>query len=208
MVVNHPSRLLEFAWLAFLLSGLIPLLSTYGWEDLIADNPLILQAALIPFEIAAPSAMLVASVVTYAIWPQMLKKGPQATAVLKLISVLLMHNANVLMVLCEVGLIGKIPFQLSHISVAPIFGIFYIFFTWFMTMRWSPQKGCPQFIYFFLDTTLGWTTTIALITLLVVLLSFYVLFFLAQDALEHTRGLVWRLGVISVILYVVCRFKD
>merc|ERR1711862_296038 len=128
--------------------------------------------ALITFEIAAPCALLTSFVVTYALWPRTYKiGGSERTHRFKDPSVLMKHNFNVIMVFIEVSgvLGGGINVKLSHIALAPLFGICYVLFSWSMANFWDPSKG-PCFLYFFLDTTLGYFTSLALIALLAILL--------------------------------------
>lgn len=187
--------------LSFALNGVIALNSQ---NDV---SPWLLRMALLVFETAAPSALLVAFVIRYAIWPRALQHGD--TTQLKLPIVLIWHNANVIMILSEVCLLGGIHIDAhaSYFSVAPIFGIVYVFFTWYMIPRWS--KEGPQFIYFFFDTTLGWTTSIALLMLLVVLMVFYGLFGALVHVLSNLQGglFIHTLAVL-VVSSLICRFQD
>jgi hypothetical protein len=187
--------------LSFALNGVIALNSQ---NDV---SPWLLRMALLVFETAAPSALLVAFVIRYAIWPRALQHGD--TTQLKLPIVLIWHNANVIMILSEVCLLGGIHIDAhaSYFSVAPIFGIVYVVFTWYMIPRWS--KEGPQFIYFFFDTTLGWTTSIALLMLLVVLMVFYGLFGALVHVLSNLQGglFIHTLAVL-VVSSLICRFQD
>lgn len=93
-------------------------------------------------------------------------------------------------------------------AVAPLFGIAYVLFSWAMSGRWTPGRG-PQFLYFFLDTTLGWTGSFAILALLAIQFIFYALFSLVDDALENLQGgfLTHVLGIILACFFV-CRFRD
>lgn len=208
----------QWAWnmltVSFFLSGLIPLLVANGKADVVKSNPWLLRTALISFEIASPTALLVASVIKYVIWPRLLHNNC-STIHLQSFATLMMHNACVYMVLIEVCFLGKIPIFLSNIAVAPLFGILYVLFSWSMSNRWLQKKQKPhnssvgpQFLYFFLDTTLGMETTIALIMLLTVLLFFYIFFWIADDALSHVPNVVGRLVAILFVGTVFCRFHD
>lgn len=76
-----------------------------------------------PFLLAAPNALLVAAVVKYALWPQLLKEGgPSRTERFKEPTTLIQHNANAIYVLAEVGLMGRLPVLMHHVCVAPLFG--------------------------------------------------------------------------------------
>merc|ERR1712176_1442671 len=79
----------------------------------------------------------------------------------------------------ECGLLsgGGIPFQLNHFAFAPLFGVCYVLFSWSTANIWDPKHG-PFYMYFFLDTTLGYGTTIAIVLLLIILLACYGMFFL------------------------------
>lgn len=193
--------------ISFILSGSIAFLIATDRSEVVKSNPWLVRSALITFEIAAPTEMLVAAVVKYAIWPRLLKAN-RSTLHLQKFATSMMHNGCVFMILIEVGLLGKIPILLSHIAVAPLFGIAYVFFSWLMSTRWLPPKNGPQFLYFFLDTTLGRETTIGLIVLLVVLLSFYTLFWIAEDLLSHIPHVFGRLVAIGAASSAVCRFHD
>jgi hypothetical protein len=167
----------------------------------------LLRAALLIFEIAAPSTLLVSFVVTYAIWPNILRQGG-STKDIKSTRTLIWHNANVIMALTEIALLGGIPVKLGHCAVAPMFGIAYIIMTWSIVNYWKPAEG-PQFIYFFFDTTLGKTTTYVLLILLTVMMFFYGIFAMVDLLIHHIGG-----GIISHLLFVVivsagvCRFRD
>jgi len=90
-------------------------------------------------------------------------------------------------------------------------GLIYVQFAWWMSNRWYPQENGsgPQFLYFFLDTTLGWTTTKALVALLFVLLLFYVVFSVIDDVLEHLDGgLVLHLTSCVLASCLACRIRD
>jgi len=71
------------------------------------------------------------------------------------------------------------------------------------------EGGGPQFLYFFLDTTLGWTTTKALVALLAVLLTFFVAFSLIDDALFYLDGaLLMHLTSCVLVSCLVCKIRD
>lgn len=190
---------------SFLLNGIIPLLVVYGKQDLI--SPWTLRIALLMFETAAPTTLLVACVVRHAIWPRVLEAGGE-TAQLQGFQALVMHNANVIFALMEVSLLGGLPVVFSHFCVAPLFGVVYVLFTWFMISRWIP--GEAQFIYFFFDTTLGVKfMCMALLSLLLILMMFYGLFGAFDQVLTHLSGgpLVHTMAVV-LVASIVCRFRD
>jgi hypothetical protein len=173
-----------------------------------AVSPLLLRTTLMLWETAAPFTLLVGAVVKYALWPMTLKStGPDH--VFKSTRALLQHNVNVMMAVFEVGLLGGLPVKMGHISLAVLFGITYVFFTWSIMYRWVPGKG-PAFIYFFMDTTLGRTTTIALFALLGVLMLFFSVFSGAEWLLEHYvgNGLGGHIAFVVVLCALVCRWRD
>mmetsp|Transcript_16550 Transcript_16550/g.47647 ORF Transcript_16550/g.47647 Transcript_16550/m.47647 type:complete len:320 (-) Transcript_16550:254-1213(-) len=194
-------------WTSFALSGSIAYLSSSGREDWVRRNPWLLRAALLMFETAAPTEFMVAAVVKYAIWPQVLANG-RPTDGLRKTRALIMHNACIFMILTEVALLGNIPIKLEHFSVAPLFGIVYVLFAWFMSDKWRPKEDGPQFLYFFLDTTLGSETSISLLALLLVLTSFFVMFWFVDDGVVHIPGVLERVVVICALSSLVCRFHD
>lgn len=164
------------------------------------------RIALILFEIAAPVSMLVSVVVRYALWPKALKGNGSDN--LKKITILIQHNANVIMSLIEVGLLGGLKVRFADMALAPLFGVIYVVFAWSMKHNWL-KNGQPQFLYFFLDTTLGKGTSIALLVLLFLLTVFYATFALIDDIIATLGGSFWvHLGVVIGIASVTCRFKD
>jgi hypothetical protein len=171
-------------------------------------HPWTLRIALLVYETAAPCTLLVAAVVRYAIWPNILRNGG-STAELKHPRTLLWHNANVFMALSEAALMGGIPVHFAHIGMAPLFGLAYVLFTWSMIHQWAEPKYGPQFIYFFFDTTLGRTTSIALLVLLAILMIFYSLFSVVELVLAAVGGgLVVHMMFMAGISALVCKFTD
>lgn len=198
---------------SFAISGLLALYieeqsQHYTYEEINAfpHMKVFLRACILTFEMAAPLSMLVSFVVTYVLWPIGLKgKGTDGC---KRIPVLIQHNANVIMSLVELGLLGGLPVRFTDLPLAPMFGVVFIFFSWSARFMWHPS-GEPQFLYFFLDTTLGKTTTIALAGLVVILIVFYAIFVVIDDILLLLGGgLVVHAGVVAVISMLVCRFRD
>ena len=159
------------------------------------------------FETAGPTALLVACVTRYALWAQALRAGGD-TSLLKCPMVLMWHNANVIMVLTEASLLGGLPVRYGHVGVVPFFGIAYVLFTWYMMLHWAPGEG-PHFLYFFLDTTLGATTSYTILALLAILMAFFAMFCVMDHLLEHLGGgpIVHALAAIFVSS-LVCRFRD
>merc|ERR1712165_521675 len=122
-------------------------------------------------------------------WERALKVR-KATDHLKHPSILLQHNANIFMSLLEVGILGGMKLRFTDIALAPLFGLTYVLFTWSIKHRWLPS-GDPQFPYFFLDTTVGKTTSYALVCLLIVLLVFYCIFNALTGLIWSNRWWIW-----------------
>mmetsp|Transcript_24864 Transcript_24864/g.30564 ORF Transcript_24864/g.30564 Transcript_24864/m.30564 type:complete len:318 (+) Transcript_24864:116-1069(+) len=197
---------------SFALNGLITLYAvdhnTNGLLHSIVTHKWVLRFAIIIFEIAAPTSMLVSSVVRYALWPQAIK-GVNGSKGFRRTVALMQHNANVIASLMEVGVLGHIPVRISDLVCAPVWGCIYISFTWFMTHRWV-ESGEPQFVYFFLDSTLGpKINCLVLVTLMVVLMLFYTLFTVIDEVFFRFDG-DWLVNSFIVILVAsaLCRFRD
>lgn len=214
--VNNLFMFTSISWnllgISFAINGLLTLfVDDYQDEMNLEELPYIktiLRTAFFIFETVAPLTLLVSVVVTYSLWPNALKAKNPNTTNFKKPTVLLQHNANALMTLLEVGLLGGIPIRFSDMALAPLFGLFYIFFSWSMRFRWTPCKS-PQFVYFFLDTTTGKTSTIALLALVLVLTFFYNLLVLIDDLLLALGGgIVTHAMVVSMISYMVFKFRD
>ena len=173
----------------------------------VAVSPSILRLAIILYEIAAPSSLLVSFVISHAIWPNILRQRG-STDEIKATRTLIWHNANVMMAMTEIACLGGIPVQLRHFAVAPLFGTVYVLVTWSLVNYWKPSEG-PQFIYFFFDTTLGAKSTFAILILLVVMLCFYALLAIASQLLHYLGGgLLSHLFFVFLICAGVCRFRD
>ena len=208
-------RLYFFTWWSFLLltlsflsSGTIPVMVSMGMEEQI--SPWLLRFALVSFEISTPVAFLVSSAVRYALWPAVLnKRGPTGTTNFTEFDALVSHNANVIFIMAEVCLLGGLPIVMEHMSIVPLYCLSYTFFSWFMANRWLPNGG-PQYLYFFLDTTLGWTTSIALLLLCIVLLTFYIFFAKMSTLGDNYLGedLLVRLVATVGLSSLVCRFRN
>eukprot|EP00549_Striatella_unipunctata_P016413 CAMPEP_0118707762 /NCGR_PEP_ID=MMETSP0800-20121206/21424_1 /TAXON_ID=210618 ORGANISM="Striatella unipunctata, Strain CCMP2910" /NCGR_SAMPLE_ID=MMETSP0800 /ASSEMBLY_ACC=CAM_ASM_000638 /LENGTH=202 /DNA_ID=CAMNT_0006610705 /DNA_START=42 /DNA_END=647 /DNA_ORIENTATION=- len=178
------------------------LFTKWCWNLHLFFSTMAIATALVVFEIAAPSAMLVSAVVAHGIWPQLLKKGDD-TAHLKRPVSLLQHNLNTVFALTETALLGAIRVRPTDFVVAPLFGITYLLFAWSMTHNWAPKEEGPQFPYFFLDTTMGWITTLSLLILLLVLLMFFGIFCLAEFVLTEvlptdSYALFWHVAFVIV----------
>jgi hypothetical protein len=192
---------------AFTLSSYICLQTVYP-NALPAPTPTILRTAILTWQVAAPNTLLVAAVVRYCIWPGVLRATGD-TQELQSHRNKLMHNFNAVFALSEIALLGHLPVRWSQVSLAPLLGVWYVVCSWSTTAQWNlPQHG-PQFIYFFLDTTLGATTTIAILALLGILLCFYALFVWAEQGLNWMDG-AWPLHClfVAVLSSAVMRFRD
>lgn len=174
------------------------------------------RIALIGWEISAPTSILVSAVVKYVLWPTCMESSAKFKTqnVLKHPGALLEHNWNVLAALLDIGIFGGLPVRFQDVSVAPLFGLVYVLYSWSMMHSWChadqhPGKG-PQFIYPFLDTTLGVTTSIALVVLLLVLMISYGIFAGADHVLTEYAGGGIGTHTVIVVLFAacVCRFRD
>ena len=184
------------------------------------DLSLLVQFAIITWEISAPMTLLIGAVVKYALWPASIAKlkasgKSNEPTVFKKPRALLMHNANVIMVMIDVCVLGgtSIPISLHHFSIPVIYGCSYVIFAYLIQFHWhgSNNKKIPAFLYFFMDPTLGNEHTIALYVLLSVLTFFYVLFVGIEHILtEYTilSGLIGRIGFGLIVCCSVCRFHD
>lgn len=176
-----------------------------------------LRIGLLSFESVAPSSLLVSAVTSYVIWPAVLASEGDSSG-LSNVRTLLWHNANVLMVLCEVAFLGGIPIVASHCATTPLFGCLYVAFTWLYRDQWSPcspdhnhnNGDCSsQFLYNFMDTTLGSTVTISLLALLTVLMAFFFILCAAKGILHKTgNSLPAHLLFVALLAFAVCRFQD
>lgn len=167
--------------------------------------------ALLLFETTAPITLLIAFVVRYAMWPQALKNGSgdDPTLSFKQIRVLAFHNLNVILALSEISMWGGIPVRYRDFPVGVLYGVLYVLFAWAIRNNWDPTGKSPQFLYFFFDTTLGATTSIAIVVLLAILVIFYGLFCILHQILEHLGGGFWTHALaVFVLSCAVCRFRD
>ena len=189
----------------FLLSGYI----TLCIDSNQTVSPLLLRTSLMLWQTSAPFTLLVAAVVKYALWPAAIKSSGNGGVLMKT-RPLLQHNANVVMALAELLLLGGLPVYIRHISLSFVWGISYTFFSWATMTHWNEQNGKgPGTLYFFMDTTLGRTHTLALLCLLVTLMLFYAIFagieFLAGAIGE---GFFAHLALLVVLCLLTCRVRD
>jgi hypothetical protein len=163
---------------SFSLNSYIALMTDMGMEDQI--QPWTLRLALILWELCAPFALLVSAVVRYAIWPTVLASGKPHN--LGSFRNQMQHNTNSIYALTEMALLGGLPLHMSHLSYPCLVGISYILFTWGNCYLYAQVEEGPQYIYWFMDTTLEKTTTIALASLVFTLFLSFAVF----GAIEHT----------------------
>lgn len=181
----------SFTMVTWLLEGLVflsaALLPLYSNESTTAINGIVLCA----WEIVAPTALLITLVVTYVLWPFAVaaersgKKGN--VGLLNRLGPLLAHNMNILAITTELSLLGGLPIRLDHFAMAPLYGSAYVIFSWAMKDQWLPQLSQaerkawgPQFLYPFMDTSLGWQHTASLAALLLVLLMSHIAIYALQ----------------------------
>lgn len=194
--------------LNFTLSGYIAWSVANGESDF---SPQFLKFALVIWEVSAPFSVLVSMVIRYVIWPGVLKaKGD--TSNLRSTSNKFMHNFNCVYSLAEASLIGGLPVRWQDLPYATIVGCFYVIFTWLMALSWNEKKYGPQFIYFFLDTTLpGFFPSFALIALLVALCIFYAFFATLSNFILpqlEPYGLPAHAFIVAIFASRMVRFKD
>ena len=194
-----------FLGLSFLLNGTIALAVDMDRTDLI--EPWMLRTAIVLWELCAPFALLVSTVIKYAIWPVVLAGGkPHNLAGFRN---QLQHNFNSIFALVEVALLGGIKVNFTHLSLATMVGIIYILFSWVMAVTYYGNKEVgPQYIYWFFDTTLGKTTTIALILLLVALTTFFGIFAGLERLIEKiASNLLTKVVFVAAVSNFVCKFR-
>jgi hypothetical protein len=194
-----------FLGLSFLLNGSIALAVDMDRSDLI--QPWMLRTAIVLWELSAPFALLVSTVIKYVIWPVALAGGKPHN--LTGFRNQLQHNFNSIFSLVEVALLGGINVNFMHLSLATMVGIIYILFSWVMAVTYYGNKEVgPQYIYWFFDTTLGKTTTIALISLLVALTTFFGIFAGLERLIETIRGnLLSKVVFVVAVSNFVCKFR-
>jgi len=208
--------------ISFLLNGFIALQYHYHNENpnrQSGNTPLLLQnstvkLAIMIFEIAAPTSMLVSTVTKYVLWPQALKSNPQGSINLRKPIAILQHNLNVVGTLMEVGVLSRIQVRPGDYCLALLYGIAYISFMYGIRSHHKDPEGKrvrePQFVYFFFDTTLGTAFVVkVLLVLMFVLETFYGLFTIVDDVLVYLGGGVcMNLAVVGALATFFCRFRD
>lgn len=206
---------LPFTMWCWNLLGLSFALNAYIAHSIQRDRPVapwLPRVAAGLFATAAPLTLLVAAVVKYALWPQALSqptRGPgDPTESFKYFRALCFHNVNVILAMSEKTLWGDLPVRGRDVSLAVLFGCIYVVFSWAIRHRWKPSAG-PQFLYFFMDTTLGATTTWALVALCGVLMLFHGLFCALHEILGHLGGgIIAHISTVLLVCVLVCRVRD
>lgn len=164
----------------YTLTGYIALMAHLGREQEI--ERWVLRSALVLWELSAPFALLVSAVVRYAIWPVVEATGrPHQLGSFKN---QMQHNMNSVYVLSEMALLGGLPLEFAHLSLPCLVGSIYILFTWFNCYSYTKPELGPQHIYWFMDPTLGKTTTIALVALLGTLVGSFITFFVIETFVQ------------------------
>ena len=191
----------------FLLSAYIAYLvefsSTTKTEDI---HPWLVHGTLIAWEVAAPVTLLVSAVVKYALWPEQIKKSGTGDVFLSP-RALLQHNANVMMAVSEVALMGGLPVRSNHLAISVLYGSTYVLYSWAVMTSFHGQG--PAFLYFFMDTTLGPELTVALVVLLLVLMVFYAIFVGIESLLHAVGNHVFGHAAVALTLCALtCRFRD
>jgi hypothetical protein len=209
----------------FVLAGIITLMTASSSATGPAEtaiSPWLLRTAILSWEISAPFSLLVSAIVKYVLWPFALHQGSGNANILKHPGSLLEHNLNSIAALTEVGLLGGLPCRLSDFALAPLFGLLYILYSWWMMHSWVvPNDTCPssgttkfgpQFIYPFLDTTLGAGTSLAILLLLLILTAAMAIFVLADYMLADAEYLGHSVSAhamaVTLMAAAVCRFRD
>ena len=122
-----------------------------------------------------------------------------------------MHNINSVYALSEMALLGGLPMEMRHISLPCMVGCFYVLFTWCSCRLHGanqPDDG-PQYIYWFMDTTLGKASTIALLALLTVLCTSFATFLAVKQFVEWIEGNVFtRLFCVVIASSVLVRTRE
>ena len=117
------------------------------------------------------------------------------------------HNINSVMTLTELCLLGGLPLEFSHTGMHLVFGCTYILFSWLNCFNLTKRVG-PQYLYWFLDTTLGAGTTIALTVLVTVLVcSSFLLLSLKAGVDTMGQNLIGRILCVALVSSAVIRTK-
>jgi hypothetical protein len=207
--MKGPTTLVFFTVWSWLMLG-VYFLSASSLFFLSDESSDFRRMVLVCWEVAAPNALLVSVVITFVIWPEMIKKKEPTDGLAKP-TVLMQHNLNSVMVLLELFL-GNTPLTLSHAAVAPIFGLCYVIFAWAIASYISPKNGAV-YLYFFFDSTLGAKFgLIAHAGLLTCLAVFFVLAVGLDEGLNlatsHNVPILAQGIVLFCCAFGICKFRD
>jgi hypothetical protein len=213
------SQVMYTAWswnllgLAFALNGIVTLLAAYnddyGKEVFVsAFYKNLMRFGVIALTISSAASMMVSTITRYVLWSRA-KKSNSTTAHFKTKTALLQHNANIILSLTEVFILGHVPMRIEYITLPILYGTVYVLHTWNMTHRLMPNKE-PQFLYFFFDTTLDKKIVVfVLFSLICICVFFHCLYTGIAILIEYLEG-----GILCNILLVICisscfcRFRD
>jgi len=163
----------------------------------------------------------------------------------------LQHNWNSIFSLLEVTVFGGIPVCLYHITIPILVGCLYMILTWLLGIYYhfgyntktnstkdskketktnSAAIGSvvgPQYIYFFMDTSMGIITTYCMVGLLFAMMTIYLFFSVIIQLLDTGGGgsgggsgsgsgdnndtedsLLVNIIFLIIGILVVCRFRD
>lgn len=192
----------------FTLAGAIPL-----YIELTGSEPnfWLYRIAIVGWEICAPLSLLVSAIVKYVLWPHALSQpGAHNTKLLKAPGALLEHNWNVVCCLLEVSILGGLPIRYADFAWAPLFGLAYVLYSYIMVWSWAAPQYGPQFIYPFLDTTMGWLSSACLVGLLIVLGLAFSVFAWLEHVIDvyYQGGFTAHLATGLTICSAVRRFRD
>jgi hypothetical protein len=144
----------------------------------------------------------------------MSKDPSSSTDFLKSTSVLLKHNWNIFSSLVEVAILGAMPVRYADFSVgALLLGLPYLCMTYYMMYSWVDIKlHGPQFIYPFLDTTMGWISTLCIVGILGMYIVCHASFawlhnFVVSEPFAN-MGIGAHIGAVVIAGAVFCRFRE
>mmetsp|Transcript_78072 Transcript_78072/g.226528 ORF Transcript_78072/g.226528 Transcript_78072/m.226528 type:complete len:315 (-) Transcript_78072:79-1023(-) len=199
----------SWAWImlgsTYSLTGYVALMAHAGRGDEI--EPWVLRSALVLWELSAPFALLVSAVVRYAIWPVVIATGRKHG--LGSFRNQMQHNVNTLYALSEMAMLGGLPLEFAHISLPMFVGCIYILFTWFNCYSYTDEKFGPQYLYWFMDPTLGERTSlIALLALVSTLVLSFVTFYCIEAIVKLTgKNPLMHLLCVVLVSSAVIRTK-
>lgn len=187
-------------------------------------GPQVVQLTHYSFELSTGCSLLVTVVVTFVIWPEMVKGGVKTADKLANFHDFMMHNITLLEVVSEI-LLGRIPMYLAHLPFSVFWGLTYIIFSWMQGPRLarmaakgdkklgnSSQGNGANFMYFFLDWTLPTGTLVASYTGLVTVLSIFYTAALGLATVEEACANLCPLWLRAILAYsaasLLTKWKD